>query len=73
MAAGNRELPSVTVTHHLEEIPSSTTHALLLAGGRVVARGPVATALTGAAVSECFGIEVEVARHGGRWAAMVRR
>ena len=73
MAAENPELPSVTVTHHLEEIPSSTTHALLLADGGVVAQGPIAATLSGAAVSECFGIEVEVARHGDRWAAMVRR
>jgi iron complex transport system ATP-binding protein len=72
MAAGSLELPSVTVTHHLEEIPASTTHALLLAAGRIVARGPISAALTGPAVSECFGIEVEVARNGDRWAAMVR-
>jgi iron complex transport system ATP-binding protein len=72
MALSNRELPSVTVTHHLEEIPSSSTHALLLCGGRIVAQGPIGDALTGASVSECFGIEVEVARNGHRWAAMVR-
>jgi iron complex transport system ATP-binding protein len=73
MAAGNPELPSVTVTHHLEEIPSSTTHVLLLAAGRIVAQGPIVAALTGPSVSACFGIEVEVARHGDRWAAMVQR
>ena len=34
------DVASVLVTHHLEELPSSTTHALLLADGRVVAAGP---------------------------------
>jgi iron complex transport system ATP-binding protein len=71
MAVANSELPTVTVTHHLEEIPSSTTHALLLADGRIVAQGPIATALSAASVSRCFGIEVEVSRHGKRWAARV--
>ncbi len=71
MAARDPGLPTVTVTHHLEEIPSSSTHALLLASGRVVAQGPIAEALTAANVSRCFEIEVEVARHGDRWAARV--
>lgn len=31
---------SVLVTHHLEELPTTTTHALLLADGRVVGSGP---------------------------------
>jgi iron complex transport system ATP-binding protein len=69
MAVSQPGLPTVTVTHHLEEVPTSTTHALLLAGGHVVASGPIAETLTAAAVSECFGVEVEVVAHGSRWAA----
>src|SRR5262249_54902504 len=71
MAAANPALPTVTVTHHLEEIPSSSTHALLLAEARIVAQGPIAPTMSAANVSRCFGIEVEVARHGDRWAARV--
>ena len=38
--AGAPPAPAVvTVTHHLEELPTTTTHALLLRGGRVVACG----------------------------------
>ena len=33
--------PMVLVTHHVEEIPPGTTHALVLGGGRVVAGGPI--------------------------------
>ncbi len=59
--------PLVLVTHHVEEIPPGTTHAALLSGGRMQAAGPIASVLTGAAVSTCFGVEVGLARRGGRW------
>jgi len=71
MAAENPTLPTVTVTHHPEEIPPSASHALLLADGRVSAAGPIESTLTGAALSECLGVGIEVARNGGRWAAMI--
>lgn len=59
--------PVVLVTHHAEEIPPGITHAALVAGGRLAASGPVDEVLTGAAVSDCFGIRVEVGRAQGRW------
>ena len=34
------DVASILVTHHLEELPSTTTHALLIADGRTVASGP---------------------------------
>jgi iron complex transport system ATP-binding protein len=66
-------LPTVTVTHHLEEIAPSTTHALLLRAGRVQEAGPIADVLTSARVSETFGLAVDVAGRDGRWSAAVRR
>lgn len=62
----------VLVTHHLEEVPSTFTHALLLREGRVSARGPVDEVLADGPVSECFGLEVAVERAGGRWSARAR-
>jgi iron complex transport system ATP-binding protein len=62
------ELASVLVTHHLEELPASTTHGLLLRAGRVLAAGPVDDVLTSELASECFGYPVTVSRHAGRWA-----
>jgi len=59
----------VTVTHHLEELPASTTHALLLRGGRVVACGAALAVLAEQPLSACFGVPVTVARAGGRWSA----
>jgi len=61
--------PSVLVTHHVEEIPVGTTHALLLTRGRVVAAGPVAEVLTGPLLTAAFGIPLAVEYREGRWAA----
>jgi iron complex transport system ATP-binding protein len=69
LASFQPDLATVVVSHHLEDLPAHTTHALLLAGGRVVAAGQVGAALTDAAVSACFGVGVEVRRHEGRWLA----
>jgi iron complex transport system ATP-binding protein len=61
--------PLVLVTHHLEEIPPGVTHAALMRGGRLVVSGLVDDVLTGAGVSDAFGVEVAVERRGGRWTA----
>ena len=62
-------LASMMVSHHLEELPPTITHALLLRDGRVTGCGPVEDVLTDALVSECFGISIQVGRHQGRWTA----
>lgn len=69
LAASDPELTTVLATHHLEELPRSTTHALLLRGGEVVASGPVEETLTSEALSRCFAIPIEITRRNGRWLA----
>jgi iron complex transport system ATP-binding protein len=69
LARARPELATVLVSHHLEELPPTTTHALLLRGGRIVAIGPVAETLTSEHVSSCFGFDVRIHREDGRWAA----
>lgn len=64
-------LATVTVTHHLEELAPSTTHALLLADGATVAAGPVDDVLTDDRLSACFSAPIALARHGDRWTARV--
>ncbi|MFW0784331.1 ATP-binding cassette domain-containing protein [Gordonia sp. CPCC 206044] len=64
------DLASVLVTHHLEDLPASTSHAMLLRDGEVVASGQVDDALTSATISMCFDHEVQVRRTGGRWSAV---
>jgi iron complex transport system ATP-binding protein len=58
---------TITVTHHLEELPPTTTHALLLREGEAIASGTVEETLTEALVSRCFNVTVALARSGGRW------
>jgi iron complex transport system ATP-binding protein len=61
--------PVVMVTHHVEEIPSSFTHALLLRDGQALARGPVDEVLTAEALGACFGLPLHLERRAGRWLA----
>jgi ABC-type molybdate transport system ATPase subunit len=42
---------TVLVTHHVEEIPRSFTHVMLLRSGTVIAEGPIDEALTAASVA----------------------
>jgi iron complex transport system ATP-binding protein len=63
-------LASVVVAHHLEDLPVTTSYAVLLAGGAVVAGGPVGEVLTGATVGRCFGVDVHITRSEGRWLAV---
>lgn len=62
-------LTTLLVTHHLEEIPPTTTHALLLRDGAVAAAGPIHEVLTSRAVSETFGHPLLVSSEDGRWQA----
>lgn len=72
LAREQPELATVSTTHHLEELPRSTTHALLLRGGRAVASGRAEEVLDDAPLSACFGLEVAVARRSDRWSAVAR-
>jgi iron complex transport system ATP-binding protein len=66
-------LAVVLVTHHLEELPPGTSHALLLRDGRQLAAGPAGQVLTSGPVSDCFGYPVTVTRQAGRWTCTARR
>jgi len=71
MAEGDPGLTTVTVTHHLEEIPPTATHALLIDHGRIVAQGPIDEALTSESVSAGFGLPIDVRKASGRWTAAI--
>lgn len=67
LAAAHPALATITVTHHLEEVPASTTHGLLLRDARVLSAGEVGEVFTDAGMSKCFDRELRVTRVGDRW------
>ena len=66
-------LASIVVTHHLEELPSTTSHAALIAKGRIVESGPAEQVLTTKNVSAAFKYPIRVGQHDGRWFALPGR
>lgn len=69
-AAEEPRLASITVAHHLEELPSTTSHVALMREGRFIAQGDVALLGDETALSECFGRAVHAHRVEGRWFAL---
>ena len=67
LAADTSTPPLVLVTHHVDEIPAGFTHALLLAGGRIHAAGPLDDVLTEDALSSTFGRPLRLERRHDRW------
>jgi iron complex transport system ATP-binding protein len=67
LAADAAAPPLVLVTHHVDEIPPGFSHALLLAAGRVVAKGPLLDVLTADALSSTFGRSLLLERRHDRW------
>lgn len=66
-------LATVLVTHHMEELPAHTTHALLLREGRALAGGPMAGVLTADGLGKCFDLPLTLERHDGRWSVRTAR
>ena len=61
------QLATITVAHHLEELPATTTHVALLREGRFVATGPAELLHDADALSRCFGRAVRAFSVDGRW------
>ncbi|HQY31297.1 MAG TPA: ATP-binding cassette domain-containing protein, partial [Thermomicrobiales bacterium] len=72
LAREHPDLAMIMISHHLEELPPTITHAALLRDGRMVASGPVESTLTGAMMSATYGIPIEVSNDRGRWLARGR-
>jgi iron complex transport system ATP-binding protein len=63
---------SILVTHHLEEIPAGTTHALILNDGQIAVSGPITSVITSEHMSAVFGIPMDVTTDGSRFFARSR-
>ncbi len=66
------EVASILVTHHLEELPTTTTHALLISEGRTVASGRARDTVTTDNVTAAFAHPVVVGYDEGRWTARAK-
>jgi len=64
---------SILVTHHLEELPESTSHALVIAHGAQVASGCVNDVVTSEIISRAFEHPITVGHDAGRWSARAVR
>lgn len=68
--AGDPTAPaSILVTHHIEEIPAGTTHALILKDGKVAVSGPINDVITSEHISAIFELPITVVREGQRFFA----
>lgn len=67
------ELATVLVTHHLEELPETTTHAVLIKNGQVLASGDVHDVLTTELVSDAFEHPINIEYRDRRWQARAIR
>lgn len=66
------EMAFILVTHHLEELPTTTTHALLIAHGKTVASGPALDTVTTGNVTTAFAHPMTVGHQDGRWSARAK-
>ena len=57
----------IFVTHHIEEITSIFTHALIMQSGRIVAKGVKEQVLTAPTLSQAFGVPVNIVKTNGRY------
>lgn len=69
LARSDPDLGTMMISHHLEELPPTITHALLIRDGRIHQAGLAADVLTDKTVSQAFGIPVAIRRDEGRWSA----
>jgi len=60
---------TVIVTHHIEEIPAGTTHALLLKNGKALSSGPVAEVVTSENLTQAYNLPIVVTSEAGRFFA----
>ena len=61
----------IMATHYVEEIPPAFTHAMILKGGRVLARGEICGVLTSENLSEAYGAKCVLRRRGGTYELLV--
>ncbi|ALG85000.1 ABC transporter ATP-binding protein [Gordonia phthalatica] len=73
LASSAPDVASVLVTHHLEELPESTSHAIVISDGATVAAGPADQTVTSEVITRAFRHPIDVGYDGRRWSARAVR
>jgi len=60
---------TLIITHHIEEIPAGSTHALLLKRGKIVGSGPIGTVITTENLSLAYDMPISVTMANNRFSA----
>jgi iron complex transport system ATP-binding protein len=71
----NRDDQSLTIlltTHHLEELPVSTSQVLLMSNGQTIATGPPAKVLTDELLTRAYNWPIHVTKNEGRYFAIAQ-
>ncbi len=68
----DKELTIVLTTHHLEELPTTTSQVVLMSQGLIVADGPPEEVLVEGKLSKAYGVAVSVVRSQGRYFATAK-
>lgn len=68
----HKDLTVVMITHHVEEITPSFTHALQIKQGKAIASGEIVDTLTSESLSELFDAEVTVEKQHSRYYARIQ-
>lgn len=62
----------VIITHHLEELPIATKHAILMSRGEIIAAGEPGSVLTSEQLTRAFEMPIDVHQEAGRFYARAR-
>ncbi len=72
LLAEHPNLSLIIITHHIEDVPISSTHALVIKQGQAVAMGSIDDVLTDENLSFAFDFPLKVERYLGRYRATTR-
>ncbi|NNN19833.1 MAG: ATP-binding cassette domain-containing protein [Acidimicrobiaceae bacterium] len=72
LLADHKSLALLVITHHIEDVPISTTHALVLKHGHLLASGSAEDVLSDSNLSSAFEFPLSVENRSGRYRAVAR-
>ena len=69
LAADSKSPATLMITHHIEEIPAGSTHALLLKNGEAISQGQIASVITSENLTNAYDMAINVSVLNNRYSA----